>query len=235
MRAAIIPARGGSKRIPGKNLKAFAGKPIIAWSIGAAVRSGLFDRVIVSTDDAEIARVARECGAEVPFVRPAALSDDHATAFEVIRHAIGWLRGEGGCLEYACAIYATAPFVQARWLRESLRTLEATDRSYIFSVTSFPFPIQRGIRINSRGEVEALHAEHFLTRSQDLEPAFHDAGQFYWGRPQAFVDGLILHSPAALPYVLPRYMVQDIDTPEDWKRAELMFEALRSSGELEVS
>jgi len=233
MNICIIPARGGSKRIPRKNLKLFAGKPIIAWSIEAARKSCLFDRIIVSTDDEEIAQIARDYGAETPFVRPPELSDDKTTAFAVIQHALLWLQEHGEKPGYVCINYATAPFVQASGLKEAFRRLESTDKKYIFSVTSFPFPIQRGIRINSQGEVEALQPEHFFTRSQDLEEAFHDAGQFYWGKPQAFLDGVILHSTAALPYRLPRYLVQDIDTPEDWRRAELMFEALRKTGEMD--
>ena len=135
--------------------------------------------------------------------------------------------------DYVCVIYATAPFVQARFLKEAFCKLCVTpDKQFCFSVTSFPFPIQRGVRINDRGEIEALHSEHFFSRSQDLEECYHDAGQFYWGRPKAFLDGIILHSPAALPYVLPRYLVQDIDTPEDWHRAELMHRVLVQSGEL---
>jgi pseudaminic acid cytidylyltransferase len=232
MKVAIIPARGGSKRIPRKNLKTFSGKPIIAWSIEAARSCKLFDRIIVSTDDAEIAAVAREWGAETPFLRPAELSDDAATAFAVTQHAIKWLQEHGCPPDYVCIIYATAPFVQARFLAESYQQLIRTDKQYIFSVTSFPFPIQRGIRINAKGEVEALHPEHFFTRSQDLEECFHDAGQFYWGKPEAFLNGTILHSTAALPYRLPRYLVQDIDTPEDWRRAELMHAALLQTGEI---
>lgn len=233
MKVCIIPARGGSKRIPRKNLKLFSGKPIIAWSIEAAKRSALFDRIIVSTEDEEIANVARSLGAETPFVRPPELSDDHTTAFAVAQHAISWLRTNKCEPEYVCILYPTAPFVQASSLREAFNRLAQTDKLYIFSVTSFPFPIKRGIRINARGEVEALHPEHFFTRSQDLEEAFHDAGQFYWGKPQAFMDSVILHSSAALPHVLPRYLVQDIDTPEDWRRAELMFMALQKTGEIE--
>lgn len=232
---AIIPARGGSKRIQRKNLKPFADKPMIAWLIETAKKSRLFDRIVVSTDDEEIAQLARELGAETPFVRPAELSDDHATAFAVTQHVIRWPGENGNGPDYVFVIYATAPFVQAHCLNEAYARLAATDKQYIFSVTSFPFPIKRGIRINERGEVEALHPEHFFTRSQDLEEAFHDAGQFYWGRPQAFLDGVILHSTAALPYLLPRYPVQDIDTPEDWRRAELMFQALQQTGELETA
>lgn len=234
MKIAIIPARGGSKRIPRKNIKPFSGKPMISWTIAAALASGCFDRVIVSTDDDEIAEMARKYGAETPFLRPSNLSDDHATAFAVTQHAIGWLREQGCDPDYVCVIYATAPFVQARFLADAYEKLAASTKQYIFSVTSFPFPIQRGIKINSHGEVEALHPEHFFTRSQDLEECYHDAGQFYWGRPQAFLDGVILHSPEALPYILPRYLVQDIDTPEDWRRAELMHHALIATGELEI-
>lgn len=234
VQVAVIPARGGSKRIPHKNIKTFAGKPIIAWSIEAAQRCGIFSRIIVSTDDEEIASVAREYGAETPFVRPPDLSDDYTSAFAVTQHAIGWLSEHWRETDYICVIYATAPFVQARFLVDAFERLSATNKQYIFSVTSFPFPIQRGVRINDRGEIEALYPEHFFTRSQDLDECYHDAGQFYWGRPQAFLGGTILHSSEALPYVLPRYLVQDIDTPEDWRRAELMHQALIMTGELDV-
>lgn len=233
MNIAIIPARGGSKRIPRKNLKPFCGKPIIAWSIEAAKESALFERIIVSTDDDEIACLATELGAEVPFRRPAELANDYATAFAVTQHAINWLLQQGISPDYVCVIYATAPFIRPKHLVAAYEILRKTEKQYIFSVTSFPFPIQRGIRINASGEVEGLQPEHFYTRSQDLEEAFHDAGQFYWGRPRAFLDGIILHSAAALPYVLPRYLVQDIDTEEDWRRAELMFQALQQTGELD--
>lgn len=232
-RVAIIPARGGSKRIPRKNIRPFCGKPMIAWSIEAALKSGAVSRVLVSTDEAQIAAVAREYGAETPFTRPAALADDVTSAFAVSQHAIGWLRESGALPDYVCILYATAPFVRATDLSAAIETLAQTDKDYIFSVTSFPFPVQRGIRINERGEVEALQPQHFFTRSQDLEECYHDAGQFYWGKPQAFLDGVVLHSTAALPYRLPRYRVQDIDTPEDWRRAELMHQALRETGELD--
>lgn len=234
MKCCIIPARGGSKRIPRKNIRQFAGRPIIAWSIQAALQSGLFDRIIVSTDDEEIAAVARTHGAETPFVRPPSYADDHTSAFAVTQHAINWLREHDCDPDYVCVIYATAPFVQASALNAAFAKLSCTDRQYCFSVTSFPFPIKRGVRINEQGEIEALHPEHFFTRSQDLDECYHDAGQFYWGRPQAFLDGTVLHSTAALPYVLPRYLVQDIDTPEDWRRAELMHQALVQTGELAV-
>ena len=227
MNGAIIPARGGSKRIPRKNVRLFAGKPIIAHSIGAALDSGCFDRVIVSTDDAEIAAVAREWGAETPFVRPPELADDHTGTNAVVKHAINWLAEQDTPADYACCIYATAPFVQARYLQEGLARLLERRRGYAFSVTSFPFPIQRAIRINAEGAVEAIWPENIFRRSQDLEEAFHDAGQFYWGSTDAYLTDEVVFSPASVPIVLPRHLVQDIDTFEDWRRAELMFRVIQ--------
>ena len=227
MKVAIIPARGGSKRIPRKNVRLFAGKPIIAHSIGAALDSGCFDRVIVSTDDVEIAAVAREWGAETPFVRPPELADDHTGTNAVVKHAINWLAEQDTPADYACCIYATAPFVQARYLQEGLARLLERRRGYAFSVTSFPFPIQRAIRINAEGAVEAIWPENIFRRSQDLEEAFHDAGQFYWGAVDAYLTDAVVFSPASIPIVLPRHLVQDIDTFEDWRRAELMFRVIQ--------
>ena len=229
MRLAIIPARGGSKRIPRKNIKPFCGKPMIAWSIEAARDSGCFDRVIVSTDDAEIAQVARTCGADVPFMRPAELSDDHTGTIAVIAHAIEWLRQHDDAPGEVCCLYATAPFVQAADLRRGLDLLRQSGADYAFSVTSYAFPIQRAIRIGAAQRVEMFHPEHFATRSQELQEAWHDAGQFYWGKAEAWMAGKPILSADAVPVILPRHRVQDIDTPEDWLRAELMFAALRQS------
>lgn len=228
MRLAIIPARGGSKRIPRKNIKAFCGKPMIAWSIEAARQSACFDQVIVSTDDAEIADVARQCGANVPFMRPAELSDDHTGTIPVIRHAIEWCEHQGQSVSEVCCLYATAPFVRAEDLRRGLDILQGNDCDYAFSVTSYAFPIQRAIRINGAGRIEMFSPEHFNTRSQDLEEAFHDAGQFYWGRAEAWLQGKMIFSPDSTPVLLPRYRVQDIDTPEDWVRAQWLFKALQA-------
>jgi len=229
---AIIPARGGSKRIPRKNIRPFAGKPIIAYSIAAARDCGLFDRIMVSTDDVEIASVARGCGAETPFIRPKELADDHTGTDAVVKHAIGWLTAQGAAIGYACCIYATAPFLQVRYLREGYDMLLASGRDYAFSITAFAFPVQWALRIANGDTVEALHPEHILSRSQDLERLFHDAGQFYWGRAQAYLDNVVPHSSASVPIILPSHLVQDIDTPEDWRRAELMYQALRESGEI---
>lgn len=225
MKVAIIPARGGSKRIPRKNIKSFAGRPMIAYSIEAALACGLFDSVIVSTDDEEIASKAKSCGAEVPFLRPESLADQFTGTGAVVKHAIEWLAENGRPATYVCCIYATAPFIQPAFLQEGFRCLVESGKSYAFSVTSFPFPIQRAIRITPAGTAEAMQPEHVFTRSQDLEEAYHDAGQFYWGTAEAFLNDAVIFSSASVPIVLPRHLVQDIDTPEDWQRAELMYEA----------
>lgn len=228
MKIAVIPARGGSKRIPRKNIKLFCGKPMIAWSIEAAQRSGCFDQIVVSTDDAEIAEVARHFGAQVPFIRPDVLSDDYTGTTSVIAHAIDWFAAQGYMPEQVCCLYATAPFVSSDDLRLGLDVLTKTGSDYAFSVTSYPFPIQRAIRINEASRVEMFNPEYFNTRSQDLEEAYHDAGQFYWGRADAWSQGRTIFSPAATPVLLPRHRVQDIDTLEDWIRAEWMFKALQA-------
>lgn len=223
MRVAIIPARGGSKRIPRKNIREFCGKPMIAWSISTAFKSQIFDRIIVSTDDAEIAAVAQSLGADVPFMRPPELSDDHAGTTVVIAHAIESLRQQGFNPDPVCCIYATAPFISSDDLHQGLKLLKESDAHFAFSVTTYAFPIQRAIRLTSGGRMEMFQPEHFRTRSQDLEDAYHDAGQFYWGRADTWCSGEPIFGPHSAPVVIPRLRVQDIDTPEDWERAELMF------------
>ena len=229
MRLAIIPARGGSKRIPRKNIKSFCGKPMIAYSIEAALKSGCFDKIVVSTDDEEIATMARSLGAEVPFMRPKELSDDHTATIPVIAHAITASIRDIKDVEAVCCIYATAPFVQPQYIQEAYEKLIKTNSAYAFSATSFPFPIQRAIRLTKDDRVEMFSPEHFNTRSQDLEEAFHDAGQFYWGTPEAWLEGKIIFAPHSTAVLLPRHLVQDIDTPEDWVRAEFMYKALALS------
>lgn len=225
MKLCVIPARGGSKRIPRKNTRPFAGKPIIAYSIDAARNSALFDRVMVSTDDTEIAEVASAWGADIPFLRPARLADDYTGTNAVAKQAIEWHLAQGLAVNHVCCLYATAPFVQSRYLKEGFELLVNSNKSFVFSITRYPFPIQRAIRLNEHGEVEALYPEYRFTRSQDLEPTYHDAGQFYWGTAQAFLDEVPVFSNAALSVILPPHLVQDIDTEEDWHRAELMFRA----------
>jgi len=228
MKLAVIPARGGSKRIPRKNIKVFNSKPIIAWSIEAARQSGCFDRIIVSTDDEEIAELARKWGADVPFVRPRSLSDDYTGTIPVIAHAIQWQQENGERPDEVCCIYATAPFIRVADLQHGLQLLEQIDCEYVFTVTSYASPIQRAFRITEKPRVEMINPEHFNTRSQDLEEAYHDAGQFYWGRAESWLAGKLIFSSNSVPIILPRYLVQDIDTSEDWLRAELMFNALQN-------
>jgi len=224
---AIIPARGGSKRIPRKNIRDFLGMPMIAYSIKTAQESGCFDKIIVSTDDEEIAEIARHWGAETPFMRPAHLSDDTAGTIPVIQHAIDWLRVASLDPQFVCCIYATAPFLLANDLKQGLSQLESGHFDFSFSAAAFAAPVQRGFKLTSDGGVTMTQPECFNMRSQDLEPIYHDAGQFYWGRTEAWitVDNRFNSRSAAI--VLPKHRVQDIDDLEDWQRAELLFEALR--------
>ena len=233
MRLAVIPARGGSKRIPRKNIKEFCGKPIIAWSIEAALNSHCFDRVIVSTDDEEIAEVAREWGAEVPFIRPSELSGDHAGTVPVIRHAIEWFSNCSILFDNICCIYATAPFINPDDIKKGLEILINEQRDFTFTITSFPFPIQRALKICDNNRIEMFHPEHVDTRSQDLEHAFHDAGQWYWGTSDAWLKEQHMFLANSSPILLPRHRVQDIDTIEDWVRAELMFKVLQTTSGLQ--
>lgn len=222
MKIAIIPARGGSKRIPRKNIKDFCGKPMIAWSIEAAKKTQLFDRILVSTDDNEVAEVAKAWGAEVPFMRPKELSDDHTGTTPVIAHATKWLHERGQITSAVCCIYATAPFVQAEDIRAALDKLESEGWQYVFPATTFGFPIFRAIEMQADGAVKMFFPEHFTTRSQDLPEAVHDAGQFYWGLSSAWLANKRIFDRESSTIVLPRWRVQDIDTAEDWERAELL-------------
>lgn len=222
MNIAVIPARGGSKRIPRKNIMPFCGKPMIAWSINAAKESGLFDHIIVSTDDAEIAEVAIGWGAETPFVRPPELSNDHAGTTPVVAHATQWALDQKIAVSAVCCIYATAPFVQTEDLKRGWEALDSGDWDYAFTVTDFAAPIFRSFKQTAEGGIEMFFPEHFATRSQDLPVALHDAGQFYWGRPDAWLSGKRIFDRRSKPVQIPRWRVQDIDTPEDWERAEIV-------------
>lgn len=226
MTLCIIPARGGSKRIPRKNIRPFLGKPMIAWSIETALESNLFDHIIVSTDDEEIAAIAREAGAEIPFMRPPELANDFAGTDEVVAHAIKEIIGDDNPHEEVCCLYATAPFVTAHDLRKGLNMLRESGKYYVFTVCPFRAPIQRALRLTTEG-VEMFFPEHEHTRSQDLEPAYHDAGQFYWGRAYAWLKKISIFSHASSPLILPAWRVQDIDTEEDWIYAELLMLTLQ--------
>ncbi|WP_175651517.1 pseudaminic acid cytidylyltransferase [Pseudomonas sp. Marseille-P9899] len=231
---AIIPARGDSKRIPYKNLKLFRGEPIIAYSIRAALGSGLFERVVVSTDDPRIADVALSYGAEVPFTRPKALADDHATTASVIVHAVQTLAEQGQKVDLACCIYATAPLLQQRYLRAGYEALLGQpEGSFAFSVCSAGFPVQRALTLTEEGALTPLYPQYRDTRSQDLPHAYQDAGQFYWGRTDAWLRGNGPFSEQSLPVILPRHLVQDIDTEDDWRRVEYLYAALLAAGELQ--
>jgi N-acylneuraminate cytidylyltransferase len=223
---AVIPARGGSKRIPRKNIRPFCGKPIIAYSIEAARAAGLFDHVVVSTDDEEIADVARRFGAEVPFLRPRELADDHTGVVRVVRHAIEWFDKRGEPVQYACCVYATAPFITPEQIRQGLRLLQGSGKAYAISVTTFPFPIWRSVRRLPDGSLEPLFPEHIHSRSQDLEEAYHDAAQCFWGTGEAFRRELPVFGSHTLSMIVPPYRVQDIDTEADWQRAEALFRVL---------
>jgi pseudaminic acid cytidylyltransferase len=228
MTVAIIPARGGSKRIPRKNVREFAGKPIIAYSIEAALESELFERIIVSTDDDEIASVARDWGAEIPFRRPTELADDHTGTSAVVAHAVIWLSENGHAPDIVCCIYPTAPFLEPLDLRKGLDQLKAGPNDFAFSATDFEFPIQRAFKILPDGSIAPFDPIAVKMRSQDLEPAYHDAAQFYWGRAEAFVRGLPIFSGHSVPVMLPRHRVIDIDTNDDWAQAELLYAASKT-------
>jgi len=226
MIVAIIPARGGSKRIPRKNIRPFAGKPMIAYSIAAARGCALFDRIIVSTEDEEIAEVARSHGAETPFSRPQELADDSTGDGEVIDHALRELAHHGQRVDFACCVYATAPFLSAEDLRRGFDLLKKNGRRFTFAATAFPSRIQRAIRLLPGGGIAPFFPQWIQSRSQDLEDAYLDAGQFYWADAEAWQQRLPFYEAHTEPVILPRHRVQDIDTLEDWAHAELMYRAI---------
>ena len=233
MTICVIPARGGSKRIPRKNIKDFHGKPMIAWSIEAAQKANIFSKILVSTDDDEIAHIAKSMGAEVPFLRPKELSDDYATTGNVMSHVSQWMIQAGLTPDVVCCLYPTAPFVQSSDLVEAHRIIISEDWQYVFSVCEYSSPVFRSFEKNANGGIKMLFPECFETRSQDFPNIFHDAGMFYMGTLDAWSSGLPVFGEYAFPIKIPSWRAQDIDTPEDWKRAELMFQALKRNGELD--
>lgn len=226
MKICVILARGGSKRVPRKNIRAFAGKPMIAHSIAAAAESEVFDEIVVSTDNDEIAEVALEYGASVPFVRPSKLADDYAGTTEVVAHAVKWALEQGWHLDAACCLYATAPFTRPTEIASALELLLAANWDYVFTATEYPSTIFRAFTARADGSVEMFFPDKFSSRSQDLPITLHDAAQFYWGRPRAWLEERSLFGPTSRAYVVPRWRVQDIDTENDWIRAELIWRAL---------
>jgi len=218
-----MPARGGSKRIPGKNIREFLGRPLISYPVRAAKESGIFDRIIVSTDSKEIARISVDAGAEVPFMRPAELSDDHTPTNPVLMHAIDWLRNNGTVPEFFCCMYAN-PFITAENLRESCRLMRERRISSVIPVATFPFPIFRAFKKTPAGNIEFVYPEYSMTRSQDLPEACHDVGQFYWCNTGKFIETGRMLQPDTLPYMIDRHLCQDLDNLEDWALAEKLFE-----------
>jgi pseudaminic acid cytidylyltransferase len=226
---AVIPARGGSKRIPRKNIRPFLGEPLMARTIARLQAAACFDRIVVSTDDDEIAAVARAAGAEAPFQRHASLSDDHASTVPVIRDAIQQLDRLDCHPATIVAVYPAAVFMTATDLHTALMLLQQPDTDYVVPVTTFPYPIQRALRWREDGSTELFQPEHYESRSQDLEPAYHDAGQFYAGTRDAWLDERALFTSRTRLLRVPRTRVQDIDTPEDWERAEALFQLLEGA------
>lgn len=222
---AIITARGGSKRIPRKNVKEFLGKPILLYSIEAALNSGIFEEVMVSTEDEEIAELARRAGALVPFMRGDENANDFATTTDVLLEVVGEYEKRGKHFEFGCCIYPTAPFVTAEKLRDGMEKLAASDADTLMPVVPFSFPPQRGMVIREE-KLQFVQPEHALTRSQDLEHWYHDVGQFYCFRTENFKRNKILTVGNVLPYVVSELEVQDIDTISDWKIAEMKYEAM---------
>ncbi|MGN5074387.1 pseudaminic acid cytidylyltransferase [Aeromonas veronii] len=230
MAIAIIPARGGSKRIPRKNIRPFCGQPMLAYAIQAAQKSGCFSKVVVSTDDEEIAKVARQLGAEVPFLRPANLADDHTGTTPVVIDTIQRLDQLGIQAEHYCCIYATVPLIQANDLKAAYQRLTASKAPFVYTVAEFGFPIQRAVRMDEQGRVTPFWPEKMAKRSQDLEPTYQDAGQFYWGSRAAWLGGISPVGGKGIGHILPRHRVVDIDTPEDWHLAELLYQVLAQDG-----
>ena len=228
MKIAVIPARGGSKRIPRKNIRPFLGVPLLARTLTLVRQSGVFDRIVVSTDDEEIAAIAAGAGGEVPFRRPPELANDTAGTLPVIKHAIGAIEADASRVDAVCCVYPAAVLARAGDFRAAANMLRDFDVDYVFAATSFGYPIQRALRRVGEGRCEMFWPEHIETRSQDLEASYHDAGQFYFGHRDAWMAERPPFGPRSMMLELPRYRVQDIDTPEDWLRAELIFRLLEA-------
>lgn len=226
---AIIPARGGSKRVPRKNVRAFDGVPMIQRAVALARESGVFDQVVVSTDDPEVAALARAAGAVTPFSRPPEISDDHTPIDAVVRHAIAALSAAGHSPEIVCCLYATAVLLSPKALGRGRELLVESGRSFAIGVCAYAHPVQRALWLDDGGGISMREPEHRLSRTQDLRVAFHDAGQFCWGRAAAFMAETPTLSSASVAVVLPRERVVDIDTPEDWAVAEALHRALRTA------
>lgn len=222
MNVALIPARGGSKRIPRKNVRQFGGRPMIAWAIGAATECRLFERIVVSTDDAEIAAVAHEYGAETPFIRPESLANDTAGTVPVIAHALRELWASGFQSDFAACIYPCTPFLRGQDLVDAFGVLKNSGEDFVYPVVEYPHPTYRAMRRSASGRMEFIFPECEEMRTQDLETTFHDAGQFYWGKSSAWISEKKMHT-AGIGMKVPSWRFVDIDNDDDWRRAELLF------------
>jgi pseudaminic acid cytidylyltransferase len=225
MKICVIPARGGSKRIPNKNIRDFRGKPMITWAICHALESNIFDKIIASTDDERIAQIAREAGAETPFVRPSSLADDMTPTVPVIAHAVDTCELMGWDIEYVCCVYPCNPLMQAEDIKDALKLMQEKNAHFAYPVTEYVHPVQRSMRRMPSGKMEFLQPEHELTRTQDLEKCYHDAGQFYWGTANAWRSKMKMHTDG-IGLVVPNWRIVDIDNDDDWKRAELLYDIL---------
>jgi N-acylneuraminate cytidylyltransferase len=226
---AIIPARGGSKRIPRKNIKDFLGKPIIAYSIEAAIKSGLFEEVMVSTDDEEIAKIAKYYGAKVPFIRSTKNADDYATTFDVIKEVILKYESLNQTFDYTCCLYACAPFVTANKLTDAFDVLKKENFDSVLPIIPFGFPIQRALKKAENNKTTFFNPEFSMTRSQDLDQSYHDAGQFYWMNTENCLQKNAVLTDNTGSIVISELEAQDIDTELDWKLAELKHKLIQSS------
>lgn len=229
MTVAIIPARGGSKRIPKKNIKKFLGKPIIAYSIETALATDLFDDVIVSTDSDEISEIAIQYGAKVPFIRPEILSDDFSGTHDVVGHAVKFLEDAGKVFDYVCCIYATAPLIQISDLVEGFDVIKNGNMESVMAATKYSYPIFRSFEKLPSGGLKMIFPEHYTSRSQDLPDIYHDAGQFYWAKPDIWKRKAREYNDRNAIVEIPNYRVQDIDNIEDWKNAEIIYQLIESS------
>ena len=230
MNLAIIPARGGSKRIKNKNIKLFFNKPVIYWSIKAAKQSRLFDKIIVSTDSKKIAKICKKYNVEVPFLRPKIFSSDKVSATKAVKHALFWFKDKGIHFNKICCIFPASPFVSKKIIKRGFNLLIKKKKSFAFTISSFSSPIQRALKINKNGYIEPVWPSNVITRTQKFENRYHDAGQIYWGTFEAFTKEKIIHSNNSVPIYIPSYLCHDIDTLEDWKKAELVFKSLKISG-----
>lgn len=230
---AVIPARGGSKRIPKKNIKDFCGKPMMTWPLNVLNKTDFIDDVIVSTDCEMIANIAKENGASVPFFRPKNLADDYTGTAEVIKHAVTWYQDNIGAVDYVLTVYPTAVFLSTKDLKKAFEIIKNESCENVFSGTEYPFPIQRAIYLDEKKRVNMFNPECYSTRSQDLQPAYHDAGQFYLSTVEGLNNDVPIFSDRSRLLILPKSRVVDIDTPEDFELAENLFKAIRVNNEID--